>query len=250
MKSKITISLAITTLASSAFALIDFEGIGLTDNAAIPFTITDSDTGIDHSFWFDNDATPDSTFGFGDVLMEAELVGDADPLPGFFSRNVTPESFDQDLGGSPFGLQDWFIKNPGTAVTNDLVPGASLIISFMGNPVLPTSAFGEVWDVDKRPADGTYEEWTVTAYDAADDPLTTVILSAAGDAPEGSGAGDDSRAKTFSFNESVGISYISVSYTGTAFPTGLGFDNFSAIPEPSAGALFGLVVLLAARRRA
>jgi WD40 repeat protein len=133
------------------------------------------------------------------------------------------------------------------------LPGLSLGSSFLtdGNAILiegdvlveyatpVAQASGVILDIDCRVNGGLpCEQWTITAFDAFDTPLQTVII----DGPVGppnlaceypdAGPGDSQAFGWTIDNGTAEISSILLKYTGTPGDVGLAFDNFSVASLP------------------
>lgn len=222
-----------------AAALIDFEttpaGVTPTDDATLSMFTPYVYPGLSISFGLDTNT--DGTIDTDTVFEHAGLdVGE--PPNGGFSGSSGTDTADPGFGAQ---LGNWFLRSP--------VGGSDfgvLVITYSSSTAV-TAASGEIWDIDGTAqvpgGPGDTEEYTVKAYDSANNllatqvsPLGTLISSI---------APLDGQPWVFSFSGlSAGIVKITVDFTGTK-PAGIGlaFNNFdptnAAVPEPT-----GLTLLL------
>lgn len=232
-----------------AAALIDFEttplGVTPTDDQVLPFTSPYTFPGLQVSFGIDSNSD-----GIVDANPVFEHVGmdPGEPPNGGFSGSSGPDTADPGFGAQ---LGQYFLRSH--------APGSDfgkLVISYLSSfPV--TAASGEIWDIDGTFTPGTTnpfdtEEYTVTAYDPANNLLATQV------SPLGTlnsaFAPLDGQPWTFSFSGlSAGISRIEVDFTGSkAAGIGLAFNNFNptgVVPEPSTLLLAVAAAALATLRR-
>ncbi len=251
MKNTYTLlALALFTATSPAFgvALIDFEttpgGGTPTDDGVLPFATPYTLGGVQIAFGFDS-----NTDGVVDGDPRFERTG---TFPGEGTNIGFQGSSGTDTPDSGFGsqLDNWFLRSP--------VPGSDFghfIIKYASTSGPVTAASGEIWDIDGNTQFGVVltEEYTVIAYDSANNLLATQVsplgvLSTA-IAPL------DGRPWTFGFSGlTAGIDHIVVDFTGTK-PDGIGlaFNNFYplSVPEPTSAAmmLFGTFASLCLKRR-
>lgn len=113
------------------------------------------------------------------------------------------------------------------------------IVEYSG--VLPTSASGQIWDIDARPnGGGDPERYLVAALNASNQVVAS-IQSPLGISETSSGT-LDGRPWTFSFNSvSKPIKRITIVQDVPVGVKGFAFDNFNAtqaVPEPSTFATF------------
>jgi len=163
----------------------------------------------------------------GDSIGTPRIAKTGDPLTAFEGCLAadTPHAY--------LGLGQSFLTDDSSlGVTGDLR------IDYVA-PVAQAS--GLILDIDCRVSGGApCEQWTITAYDAADSVLEVVVL----DGPEGpenlgcvsphAGPGD---SEAFGWSVGAGgpvITSILLSYTGQAPNVGLAFDSFTASGTPAA----------------
>ncbi|MGF1453088.1 MAG: PEP-CTERM sorting domain-containing protein [Opitutales bacterium] len=265
-------SLSGLALLAPAFAVIDFEAIGgvVGDNNTIPASENFVDGNAVVRFWFDTDSTPDGVFdAASDELAVIEAVGAGDTGNGFRNNvlsddsTTTADDFDTENAADAGRLDNFFLRTSGELIGRDNPPTLIIDYSQTSSSFSVFEASGDIFDIDGRLSSNVFEAWTVRAYDSTGAEVATVDSVTA---PNGPGdlstvdpvdlAGGSFDGLAWNFRLDTGttpISFISVSYTGTAPSVGLAFDNFdaTAVPEPSALAgLFGLAALLIARRRA
>lgn len=221
-------SLALVACSSPARAqLITFEqtpaGATPVDNSflAAPYAIA----GGDVRFFFDVNGS--NTFDGGDQATVFERTG-PDGSDAFTTALLSAS--DTPYAAVAAQLGDYFLRHqqPGGA------PPA-LIVDY--NTSLAISALsGEVWDIDGGPT-GT-EQWRADVLDAGGSVLATQL------SPLGTGALTplDGRPWAFSFSGlPSGVDKVRLTFVGSKTDgIGLAFNNFSpftAVPEPSGGAL-------------
>jgi hypothetical protein len=229
--------------------LIDFEttpaGIPPTDDAPLSRFTPYVFPGLNISFGLDTNS--DGIVDTDAVFEHAGLDPGEPPNAGFSGSSGT----DTADPGFTAQLGNWFLRSP--------VGGSnfgSLVITYASSfPV--TAASGEIWDIDGTQVPGGppgfTEEYTVRAYDSANNLLATqvsplgVLTSAF--------APLDGEPWVFSFSGlSAGIAKITVDFTGTK-PAGIGlaFNNFNptaaATPEPSSIVLALLTIAISALQR-
>lgn len=233
-----------------AGAVIDFEttpaGVTPTDDASLSMFTPYVYPGLSISFGLDTNT--DGTIDTDTVFEHAGLdVGE--PPNGGFSGSSGTDTADPGFGAQ---LGNWFLRSP--------VGGSDfgvLVITYSSSTPV-TAASGEIWDIDGTAqvpgGPGDTEEYTVKAYDSANNLLATQV------SPLGtlvsSIAPLDGQPWVFSFSGlSAGIAKITVDFTGTK-PAGIGlaFNNFdptnAAVPEPGMLGLASIAVAwIGARRR-
>ncbi len=129
------------------------------------------------------------------------------PRTAFQGFNLGPDQPAPGTNVGQFFLTDDGIVGP---------PPSTLLIDYL-EPV--AAASGVILDID-----GT-EEWTIEAFDGADNVLATVVL--------GPDSTLDGSATLWTFDEDAPvIEQISLRYTGTQTIVGLAFDNFSPSSLP------------------
>ena len=251
---QITAAIVLATLtaahSSTSAALIDFETtpFGLTpiDDTPLSMFTPYMYPGLNISFGLDTNT--DGTIDTDTVFEHAGLdVGE--PPNGGFSGSSGTDTADPGFGPQ---LGNWFLRSP--------VGGSDfgvLVITYASSTPV-TAASGEIWDIDGTAqvpgGPGDTEEYTVRAYDSANNLLATQV------APLGTLTSAiaplDGQPWVFSFSGlSAGIAKITVDFTGTK-PAGIGlaFNNFdptnAAVPEPGMmGLAAAALLLIAARRR-
>ncbi len=244
-----------------AFGVINFEGLGLTDNQVVTgqtftsgiidvqFSFSSGDAfaeDVDTGEYFINDGEAKETDGAPNPPSDAyAFLTDNDGDPGQkLADQVVPgyagSTFVQANSGPSAG--DWFLRGP------FLVNFGMFTIDFVNGTFANEISF-QIWDIDGN-AQGS-EEYTVEFFDGASS-LGTIVT------PEyfGSGIGTslDGLPYLIEFNAgSDQIDRIEITFSGTKTTNlGLAFDNFEAVvPEPSTYAMLaGLAALgLAVLRR-
>lgn len=240
--------LTLFTSISPSFAavLIDFEttpaGGTPTDDGILPFTTPYIFGGVQIAFGFDS-----NTDGIVDGDPRFELAG---TFPGEFPNGGFEGSSGADTADPGFGgqLGSWFLRSPvgGSNFGHFIIQYSSTI-----GPV--TAASGEIWDIDGIPQQPATEEYTVQAFDSANNLLDTLV-SPLGviDTPT---APLDGRPWTFAFSGlTAGIDHIVVDFTGSkTMGIGLAFNNFYplSVPEPTTMVMLGMLGAMATfvRRR-
>lgn len=237
--------------ATSGFAaLIDFETTpaGVTPTDDLPLLSTSAYVFPGLSVSFGIDANSDGTVD-ADAVFEHAGLDPSEPPNGGFSGSAGTDTADP---GFTAQLGNWFLRSP--------VGGSDfgqLIITYTSSSPV-TAASGEIWDIDGTAqvagGPGDTEEYTVRAYDAANNLLATQV------SPLGTLTSAlaplDGQPWVFSFSGlSAGIARITVDFTGSK-PAGIGlaFNNFdptnAAVPEPAAAIyVFACVVAGTLRRR-
>ncbi len=212
----------------SRAATIDFEtlpgGGTPTDNGPLGLTATYQDGATFVSFGWDtdNDLVADVA-----ALFESHVV---DSGQGY----VAGPSNTSDLDLTPNGQGgDFFLRRPGGVNPNP--GGDDFLISYSG--FLPTSASGEIWDLDAG------EHWQIDALDIGGGVIATINTPVGNNIPNDPN-NFDGLPYTFSFNNlSVGIQTIRISLLQNNPNVGFAFDNFNAtqpatvIPEPASLAM-------------
>lgn len=239
-------------VASGIAALIDFEttpaGVAPTDDLPLLSTTPYVFPGLQISFGIDanSDGTVDA-----DAVFEHAGLDPLEPPNGGFSGSAGTDTAD---AGFTAQLGNWFLRSP--------IPGSDfgqLIITYSSSSPV-TAASGEIWDIDGTAqvpgGSGDTEEYTVRAFDAANNLLATQV------SPLGTLTSAlaplDGQPWVFSFSGlSAGIARITIDFTGTK-PAGIGlaFNNFDptnpAVPEPATATYVVTCVvahLLCRRRR-
>lgn len=235
----VALSIAVVS-APAAAQVIDFEttpaGLLPSDNAALDRTAVYTQDGVGVTFGFDTN---------GDGLTDQNAVFErrgVDSGTGFVSTNGSLGN-DSEAPNAGSALGEFFLRQANSLGN---VPGV-FVISY---DTEVQSLSGEIWDIDGRD-DGAFEQWRVSAFNAAGD-LITSLLSPQGIEPSEAGS-LDSREWTFVFDlpDGIpGITRVELEYVGTAGDVGLAFDNYNAtaIPAP-AGALAAIGLGIAAARR-
>ncbi len=242
--------------ATSGYGIINFEltptDVTPTDNSALSTSAQYNDGGILVSFGFGTIGTD----GIPVVTSPAyfERVGATDSVNGFFNDTLGVGDTESALADS--SLDSWFLRG-GSATSNAITVGQVFVITY--DPTTrPTSASGEIWDIDSFAEQGT-EGWLVEARNESGDVIgfnQSPIFPATD--PVSDTTSLDGQEWNFSFNGLLEpISYITFTFNGTKTTgIGLAFDNFSAsepfIPEPSSAALLvaaGAGVMIARRRK-
>lgn len=242
------IQLASSRATNSVAALIDFETTpaGVTPTDDLPLLSTSAYVFPGLSVSFGIDANSDGTVD-ADAVFEHAGLDPSEPPNGGFSGSAGTDTADP---GFTAQLGNWFLRSP--------IPGGDfgqLIIMYTSSSPV-TAASGEIWDIDGTAqfagGPGDTEEYTVRAYDSANNLLATQV------SPLGTLtsvlAPLDGQPWVFSFSGlSAGIARITVDFTGSK-PAGIGlaFNNFdptnAVVPEPT-GAIYVIVCAMASMLR-
>jgi hypothetical protein len=245
----LTCALAFLIGSPTMAAIIDFEttpaGITPTDDMPLSRFTPYVFPGLNISFGLDTNS--DGTVDTNAVFEHAGLDPGEPPNAGFSGSSGT----DTADPGFTAQLGNWFLRSP--------VGGSDfgLLVITYASSFTVTAASGEIWDIDgtRQPGGppGFTEEYTVRAYDSANNLLATqvspigVLVSAF--------APLDGRPWVFSFSGlSAGIAKIPIDFTGTKLAgIGLAFNNFNptgaAIPEPTSSALVLMTLAISALQR-
>lgn len=233
-----------------ATPLIDFEttpaGVPPVDDLPLSFLTPYTYPGLQVSFGID--ANSDGTVDTNAVFEHAGLDPSEPPNAGFSGSSGT------DTADPPYAAQlgNWFLRAP--------VGGSDFglfVINYSGTFTV-TAASGEIWDIDGTATfpggPGDTEEYTVRAYDSANNLLATDV------SPLGTLTSAlaplDGEPWQFNFTGlTAGIAKITIDFTGTKQAgIGLAFNNFNptgVTPEPTACTLLllGAAMGTAVRRR-
>jgi DNA-binding beta-propeller fold protein YncE len=139
--------------------------------------------------------------------------------------------YDYDLPDAGQGVGHSFLTdNTSIGISTDLLIRYSPFVS---------SSSGVILDIDCRTNGGPpCEQWTITARDAFDTVLGTVVLDGPAGAPRPEcmnpeGGPGNAKAFTWSFDlPGQEIASVLLQYTGTPTDVGLAFDNFSVAASP------------------
>lgn len=149
-----------------------------------------------------------------------ERSGSGDLGHGFYNWDFA--SYDVESAGHTGELGSYFLRFGTT--TFSPTPGPVLVIDY----AVPVSgASGEIWDIDAATG-GTngYEAWTISARDASDAVIDTVVSPNGID--ENLPTSLNGKPWTWSFTHaSADIHSITIQFSGTASVVGLAFDNFT-----------------------
>lgn len=232
-------------------ALIDFEttpgGGAPSDDLSLPlgspYTFA-SIPGLQVRFGID--ANSDGVVETNSVFEHAGL-DPFEPPNGGFSGSAGTDTAD---AGFAAQLGNFFLRGPTGGADFGI-----FVITYSGTTIV-TAASGEIWDIDGTALSpggtGFTEEYTVLAYDSANNLLATQI------SPLGTVTSAiaplDGQPWVFSFSGlSAGISKITIDFTGTK-PNGIGlaFNNFNptaGVPEPASLLLAAMATAFIALRR-
>ncbi|HVT27215.1 MAG TPA: hypothetical protein VHE81_04285 [Lacipirellulaceae bacterium] len=232
----------------SAASIIDFEttpaSLTPVDDAPLSSLTPYLFPGLQVSFGIDSDSNGSVDT---DAVFEHAGLNPGEPPNAGFSGSSGTDTADP---GFTAQLGNWFLRSP--------VGGSDFglfVITYSGSTTI-TAASGEIWDIDGTMTPGgqpgNTEEYTVRAYDAANNLLATQVsplgILSTPFAPL------DGEPWTFSFSGlSAGIAKITVDFTGTK-PMGIGlaFNNFNptgaAVPEPAGLLTLAIGMMLFPRR--
>ncbi len=245
----LTSALALLVGSPALATLIDFEttpaGVTPVDDAPLSQFTPYAFPGLNISFGLDSnsDGIVDT-----DTVFEHAGLDPSEPPNGGFSGSSGTDTADP---GYTSQLGNWFLRSP--------VGGSDfglLVITYSSSAPV-TAASGEIWDIDgtQQPGGppGFTEEYTVRAYDTANNLLATQISPLG--VLDSAFAPLDGEPWTFSFSGlTAGIGKITVDFTGTK-PAGIGlaFNNFNptaaATPEPSSLVLALFTIAISALQR-
>ena len=240
---KLASAFAFVIAAGASAQVVDFEttpgGMVPTDDSFLDRAAQYFSDGVGISFGFDT-----NNDGIADADAAFEAVGDEPSGPEGFFSTLGNEDRDTEAPGFEGGLGDFFLRTPVGVDQND---DPSVLVITYDTAVAELS--GEIWDIDGRSNDGTFEQWRVRGFNAMGDQVA--IQDSPVGIPQDTMGTLDSAPWTFTLANQAGITRVTIEYIGNAEGVGLAFDNYNAtqVPTPGAGALALAGLVIGGRRR-